>query len=213
MERARYIAIEGPMAAGKTALAGLLADRFGARLITEPVDENPFLAAFYADRRKYAFQAQLFFLISRYQAQQQLFQQDLFSQVTVADHLFAKDWIFASLNLDADELALYQRVHALLGARTVKPDLVVYLQARVDVLVSRVRRRGREFERHVEPAYVEALARVYSEFFFHYEDTPLLVVNTSELDLAGSPAEIDALVQVIRRHRKGVAHYNPAGSR
>ena len=202
------------MAAGKTALATLLADRFGARLVTEPVAENPFLAAFHADRRKHAFQVQLFFLISRYQLQQELFQQDLFNQVTVADHMFAKDRIFAALNLDADELALYQRVHALLGARTVKPDLVIYLQARLEVLVSRVRRRGREFERHIEPAYFDALARAYNEFFFHYQDTPLLVVNTSELDLDGStPTEIDALVQVIRRHRKGVAHYNPAGSR
>jgi deoxyguanosine kinase len=222
MERARYIAVEGPMGAGKSALAGLLADRFGARLVLDPVDENPFLAAFHADRRKHAFQAQLFFLISRYQLQQELFQQDLFNQVTVADHLFAKDRIFAALNLDPDELALYRRVHAILDARTVKPDLVVFLQARLDVLVSRVRRRGRELERHVEPAYLEALARAYNEFFFHYEQTPLLVVNTSELDLAGqpwgrtdgsTPPEIDALVQVIRRHRKGIAHYNPAGSR
>ncbi len=210
MERSRYIAIEGPIGAGKTALASLLAERFGGRLLSEPVHENPFLASFYEDRRKHAFQTQVFFLLSRFQQQQELFQQDLFSQVTIADYLFAKDRIFAALNLDANELGLYERIYALLGARTVKPDLVVYLQARQDVLLQRIRRRGRDFERHLEPAYLEALSRAYNDFFFHYDETPLLVVNTSDIDLAGSASDADALVTVVRRHRKGTQHYNPA---
>ena len=211
MERARYIAVEGPIGAGKTTLANLLVDRFGGRLVAEPVEENPFLASFYEDRRKHAFQTQIFFLLSRFQQQQGLYQQDLFGQVTVADYLFAKDRIFAALNLDRHELALYEQIYALLGARTVKPDLVVYLQARTDVLLSRIRKRGREMERRLEPAYLEALAAAYNRFFFHYDEAPLLVVNTSDIDLARSAADADALVQVIRRHRKGTAHYNPAG--
>ncbi len=210
MERARYIAIEGPIGAGKTTLANLLVERFGGRLVAEPVDENPFLAGFYEDRRKYAFQTQLFFLLSRFQQQQQLFQQDLFGQVTVSDYLFAKDRIFAALNLDANELALYEQVYALLGGRTVRPDLVIYLQARHEVLLSRIRRRGRPAERTLEPAYLEQLSKAYNDFFFHYEDTPLLVVNTSDVDLASSARELEALVALVRKHRKGVQHYNPA---
>jgi len=211
MERARYIAIEGPIGAGKTTLAQLLVERMSGRLVAEPVEENPFLAPFYEDRRKHAFQAQIFFLLSRFQQQQGLYQQDLFGQVTVADYLFAKDRIFAALNLSPAELVLYEQVYALLGGRTVKPDLVVYLQARQEVLLSRIRRRARAFERHMDPDYLASLTRAYNDFFFHYDDTPLLVVNTSDVDLVGSAAEADALVAVIRRHRKGTAHYNPTG--
>ena len=210
MERSRYIAIEGPIGAGKTTLASLLAARFSGRLVTEPVEENPFLAGFYEDRRKHAFQTQIFFLLSRFQQQQELFQQDLFSQVTIADYLFAKDRIFATLNLDANELALYEQIYALLGTRTVKPDLVIYLQARQEVLLQRIRRRGRDFERHLEPTYLESLVQAYNDFFFHYDETPLLVVNTSDIDLAGSAADAHALIAVIRRHRKGTQHYNPS---
>jgi deoxyadenosine/deoxycytidine kinase len=209
MERSRYIAVEGPIGAGKTTLATLLVERLGGRLVSEPVGENPFLSKFYDDRRKYAFQTQLFFLLSRFQQQQGLFQQDLFSQVTVADYFFAKDRIFAALNLDPDELALYEQIYGLIGGRTVKPDLVIYLQARREVLIQRIRRRGRDFERHIEPAYLEALSRAYSDFFFHYEETPLLVVNTSDIDVVGSVTDADALVSVVRRHRKGTQHYNP----
>src|SRR5919197_5828787 len=180
MDRPRYIAIEGPIGAGKTTLANLLVERLGGRLVAEASAENPFLASFYDDRRKYAFQTQIFFLLSRFQQQQGLFQQDLFNQVTVADYLFAKDRIFAALNLDANELALYEQFYTLLGARTVRPDLVIYLQARTEVLLARIRKRGREFERRLEPAYLEALGKAYNDFFFHFDDVPLLVVNTSD---------------------------------
>ena len=213
MERPRYIAVEGPIGVGKTTLAQILSDRLGARLVTEGTEENPFLRGFYADRRKYAFQAQIFFLLSRFQQQQALFQQDLFTQSTVADYLFAKDRIFAALTLSPDELALYERVYELLGPRVVKPDLVVYLQARTDVLLARIRKRGRDYERAIDGAWLEALTKAYNEFFFHYEDTPLLVVNASDIDLEGSPEDVEALLSVIKKHRKGRQHYVPLGTR
>ena len=213
MERPRYIAVEGPIGAGKTTLAQALAERTEARLVAEAAEENPFLASFYLDRRKHAFQAQLFFLLSRFQQQQALFQQDLFTQSTVADYLFARDRIYASLTLSQAELALYDRIYELLGARTVKPDLVVFLQARTDVLLGRIRRRGRDFERSVDGVYLEALAKAYGDFFFHYDETPLLVVNASDVDLEGNPEDLEALLAVIRKHRKGTQHYVPLGTR
>ncbi len=212
MERPRYIAIEGPIGVGKTTLAQVLAERLGARLVLEQPEENPFLPAFYADREKHGFQAQLFFLLSRYQQQQALVQQDLFTSATVSDYLFAKDRIFAALNLQPAELALYQQVYELLGPRVVQPDLVVYLQARTEVLLARVRKRGREYERAVDAGYLGALAKAYNDYFFHYEDTPLLVVNTSDIDIEGSAEDLEALLTVIRRHRKGTQHYVPQGS-
>jgi len=210
MEKARYVAVEGPIGVGKTTLATALAERTGGRLVLEVVEENPFLAGFYQDRKKHAFQTQLFFLLSRFQQQQELFQQDLFSQVTVSDYLFAKDRIFASLTLDPNELALYERVWQVMGPRVVKPDLVVYLQARPEVLQARIRKRGRDFERHLDGDYLDALSRAYGDFFFHYDETPLLVVNTSDLDL-GDEADLESLLTQIRRHRKGRLHYNPEG--
>jgi deoxyadenosine/deoxycytidine kinase len=213
IERPRYIAVEGPVGVGKTTLARILSERLGGRLVEENAEENPFLRGFYQDRRKHGFQAQLFFLLSRFQQQQSLFQQDLFSQSTVADYLFARDRIFASLTLEPDELALYERVFELLGPRVVKPDLVVYLQARTDVLLARVRKRGRDYERSIDASWLDALAKGYSDFFFHYEDTPLLVVNVSDVDLEGNPADAETLLTVIRKHRKGTQHYVPLGTR
>jgi deoxyguanosine kinase len=212
-ERPRYIAVEGPVGVGKSTLAHVLAERLGARLVEENPEENPFLRAYYHDRKKHAFQAQIFFLLSRFQQQQALFQQDLFTRSTVAEYLFARDRIFASLTLGADELALYDRVYELLGPRVVKPDLVIYLQARTDVLLGRVRRRGRDYERSIDSPWLEALAKAYNEFFFHYEETPLLVVNVSDIDLEGNAEDLEALLAVVRKHRKGTQHYVPLGTR
>jgi deoxyadenosine/deoxycytidine kinase len=209
----RYVVVEGPIGVGKSSLADLLARRFDARKVMELVEENPFLANFYADRAKYAFQTQMFFLLSRFKQQQDLFQQDLFSAVTVSDYLFAKDRIFASLTLDPDELSLYERVFDALKPRVARPDLVIYLQARLDVLLARIRKRGREFERRFDEKYLDALSRAYNDFFFHYTDTPLLVINTSEIDFVNNPEDLENLVSVVSQTRKGTVHYQPLPSR
>ncbi len=209
----RYIVVEGPIGVGKTSLVNALARRFGGRVVLEVVEENPFLASFYEDRQKYAFQTQMFFLLSRFKQQQALFQQDLFSAVTVSDYLFAKDRIFACLTLDPNELSLYDRVFEALGTRVTRPDLVIYLQARQDVLLQRIKKRGREFERKFDPEYLEELSRAYNDFFFHYSETPLLVINTSDIDYVNNEADLDNLIGVISRHRHGTQHYIPTTSK
>jgi len=209
----RYIAVEGPIGVGKTSLARLLAERLGGRLVLEEVEDNPFLARFYQDRSAWAFQTQLFFLLSRWQQQQKLLQTDLFASATVSDYVFAKDRIFATLTLQPAELALYDRVYDALGPRVPQPDLVIFLQCRLEVLLQRIKRRGREFERHFDTDYLEALSRAYNDFFFHYTETPLLVINTSDIDFVHNAADLDNLVSVVRKMRKGVHHYLPLAAR
>ncbi len=209
----RYIVVEGPIGVGKSSLTNIVAQRFEARRVMEVVEENPFLASFYDDRAKYAFQTQMFFLLSRFKQQQALFQQDLFSEVTVSDYLFAKDRIFAMLTLDPNELSLYERVFEALSPRVTKPDLVIYLQARIDVLLARIKKRGREFERRFDPNYLESLCKAYNDFFFHYTETPLLVVNTSDIDFVNNPDDLDNLLNVVRQTKKGTVHYQPLPSK
>ena len=213
MKGARYIVVEGPLGVGKTTLARLLAEEFNARAIFEQVEDNPFLKKFYDDPRAYAFQTQLFFLLSRYRQQRALRQQDLFAQQTVADYLFAKDQIFAQANLEPDELALYRQLFGLLDARLPKPDLVVYLQARADVLIERLRKRDRDYERRIALEYVQRIAEAYRDFFFYYDETPLLVVNSSDVDFVGRPEDLADLIREIRNMGQGVQHYIPLGSR
>src|SRR4051812_48312222 len=165
----RYIVVEGPIGVGKSSLTNILAQRFNGRRVMEVVEENPFLSAFYTDREKYAFQTQIFFLLSRFRQQQSLFQQDLLNPVTVSDYLFAKDRIFASLTLTRDELGLYDRVFEELRPRVVKPDLVIYLRARLDVLLGRIKKRGREFESQFDAEYLASLTASYNEFFARYD--------------------------------------------
>ena len=211
--RHRYIVVEGPIGVGKTSLTRALSKRFNARSVFELVEENPFLASFYQDRSKHAFQTQLFFLLSRFKQQQELFQQELFSQVTVSDYLFAKDRIFASITLDPNELALYERVYEHLGPRVMKPDLVIYLQARLDVLLARIRKRGREFERKFDPEYLAELARTYNDFFHRYDETPLLVINTSDIDFVESERDFEELIRAIGSIKAGTHYYQPLGTR
>ncbi|HWT86256.1 MAG TPA: deoxynucleoside kinase [Myxococcales bacterium] len=211
--RHRYIVVEGPIGVGKTSLTRALSKRFNARSVFELVEENPFLASFYQDRNKHAFQTQLFFLLSRFKQQQELFQQELFSQVTVSDYLFAKDRIFASITLDPNELALYERVYEHLGPRVMKPDLVIYLQARLEVLLARIRKRGREFERKFDPEYLAELARTYNDFFHRYDETPLLVINTSDIDFVESERDFEELIRAIGSIKAGTHYYQPLGTR
>jgi deoxyadenosine/deoxycytidine kinase len=213
MKSARYIVVEGPIGVGKTSLARLLAEELNARAIFEHVEENPFLKRFYDEPGAYAFQAQLFFLLSRYRQQRQLAQQDLFNQSTVADYLFAKDQIFAQINLDGDELALYRQMFNLLDARLPKPDLVVYLQARSDVLMERLRKRDRDYERRITSEYVQRIADAYRDFFFYYEETPLLVVDVSAVDFVANSDDLADLIREIRSMGQGVQHYIPLASR
>ncbi len=209
----RSIAIEGVIGAGKTSLSRLLARDFDARLNLEVVEENPFLTRFYEDPRRHAFATQIFFLLSRYRQQQEFFQQDLFQRRIVSDYLFAKDRIFANLNLSDAELHLYERVADELHGRVPMPDLVVFLQASVDVLMARIARRGREYERDIPRDYIDSLAEAYSHFFFHYTDSPLLVVNTNDIDFVHSPAHYEDLRRHIETPFQGVQYYTPQRER
>lgn len=208
-EAPRRIVIEGPIGVGKTTFAKALADHLGARLVLEEVDENPFIQRFYAEPEVYGFQTQLFFLLSRYRQQVALLQEDLFMRNTVSDYLFQKDRIFAYLNLGQDELALYEKVYGLLDARIPSPDLVVYLQASTDVLMERIRLRGREWERSLTESYLERLSRAYADYFWHYDRSPLLTVNTSDIDIVEDERDLEDLIGAVRRMKKGVQVYHP----
>ena len=209
MTENRYIAIEGVIGVGKTSLSKLLADRLQAQLVLEEVEENPFLKDFYRDRERYAFQTQMHFLFSRYQQQRGLRQTELFSDRLVSDYLFQKDRIFAGLNLSERELALYERLVVWLELDVVKPDVVVYLQAGADVLLERIARRGRPFEKDMDREYIRQLNEAYNHFFFHYTEAPLLVVNTSGIDFVNNPDDFEDLLRRIVSHRQGTVYYAP----
>jgi deoxyguanosine kinase len=208
----RYIAIEGPIGVGKSSLAKILAQKYAYRLVKEEVAGNPFLERFYENPRKFAFQTQLFFLLSRYRQQRELAQGDLFEGGLVCDYILAKDKIFALINLEDDEVSLYESIYKLLVSTLPKPDLVIYLQARPEILLSRVRKRGIAYERNISLDYLRTLSDAYNEYFFHYNETPLLVVNTSEIDFVESPRDLEHLVREVKSVKRGTQHYIPLGS-
>ena len=208
----RHVAIDGPIGVGKTSLVEMLARRFHGTKILEDVD-NPFLPEFYKKKKGSAFQTQLFFLLSRYQQQREIAQIDLFTTLVVADYHFPKDKIFACLNLDDSELLIYDRLYTLLSETVPKPDLVLYLQGSLETCMRRIKRASRAVEKGITPEYVSQLIEAYNYYFYHYEETPLLVVNTNEIDFVNRPADFDDLVAQIQRAKKGVQYYVPAASR
>ncbi len=209
----RYIVVEGPIGVGKTSLVDLLSERLGARKLLEVADDNPFLPNFYKDPRRYAFQTQLWFLLNRFRQQQELGQFDLFRQTLITDYLFGKDKIFAYLTLEDHELALYERVHTLLQVQVPTADLVIFLQASTEMLLQRIAIRGKAYEREIDRKYLEDLNAAYTHFFFHYTATPLLVVNTSDIDFVNRREDLEDLIKKIGETRAGMHYYVPLGSR
>ena len=203
----KYIAIEGVIGAGKTSLAKKISDRLESELILEQFEANPFLEKFYSDRKRFAFQTQMFFLINRYKQQEQLGQENLFTEFIVSDYVFDKDRIFAYLNLSGEELKLYESIFPLLSRSLRKPDLVVFLQSSVDRLMYNIRKRSRKIERNLTRSYIEELSEAYTHFFFRYSNTPLLIVNSTELDFVNNEQDFGELFKQIFRKDRGVKEY------
>ncbi len=209
----QYIVIEGPIGVGKTSLTRLVAKEFNARLILEKPEENPFLPQFYRDRKKYAFQTQISFLLNRFQQQREIAQFDLFNQITLSDYLFAKDRIFASMNLDDHELALYDQIYSLLNGQIPTPDLVIFLQAKPEVLHHRIKSRNIAYEKDVDLEYLKTLTEAYNYYFFHYDQGPLLVVDTSEIDFVNRKEDFNQLIREIKQMKKGTWYFIPMKSK
>lgn len=203
----KYIAIEGVIGAGKTSLARKLRERLNSEIIFEQFEANPFLEKFYSDRRRYAFQTQMFFLINRFTQQQQLNQENLFSDYLICDYIFEKDKIFAYLNLTGEELKLYETIFPLLSRNLRKPDLVVFLQSSVDRLMYNIKKRNRKIERNLTTNYIEELSEAYTQFFFRYNTTPLLIVNSTEIDFVKSENDFGELFKQIFREDRGLIEY------
>lgn len=207
----RYIAIEGVIGAGKTTLATMLGELLDAKVVLERFEENPFLKDFYKDPDRYAFQTQIFFLLTRYNQQKELSQADLFHRFLVTDYIFEKDKIFAYLNLQDKELKLYETLISNMQHNIVTPDLVVYLQSSVERLMANIRRRGRDFEANMQESYIRDLNEAYNYFFFRYRSSPLLIVNATELDFVSKKEHFEELVRAIfRPTHSAVEYYNPA---
>ena len=207
MKKPKYIAIEGPIGAGKSSLTKILGAKLNARLILD--QENPFLENFYSDMGKYAFQTQLYFLLSRFGQQKDLNQQDLFHKNILCDYLFLKDRIFASITLDENEFILYERVYGLLKANIVLPDLVIYLQADAESLEERLKKKNEAFSEKISLDYLRELVKAYNYFFFHYNQTPLLVVNTKRLDFVNNAEDTERLLKEINQLKSGTNYFVP----
>ncbi|MGK7370997.1 MAG: deoxynucleoside kinase [Candidatus Halalkalibacterium sp. M3_1C_030] len=202
-----FIAIEGVIGVGKTSLAKLLTKRRNARLVLEQFEDNPFLPKFYEDKERYAFPTQMAFLASRFKQQQQMLSKDLFQQLTISDYIFEKDRIFARLNLEDDELALYDSIFNIMTGISATPDLIIYLQSSVDRLLENIRRRDRDYERHISPEYLKDLSEAYNHFFYHYNKSPLMIINTSEIDFVSNQKHLDYIEeQIFNQPIRGNTH-------
>ena len=209
MKNLYYVAIEGPIGVGKTSLAQLMAQELGAKLVLEEFENNPFLPDFYKDPERYAFQTQLFFLLQRYRQQQELRQVDMFQNLLVTDYMFVKDRLFASLNLNEKEMQLYDTVANLLERNVIKPDMVIYLQADTETLMKNIGKRGREMEEEITYEYLDALNQVYTEYFFRYQETPLAIINTNNIDFVKNENDLKEVIKYIRQPVSGTKFFNP----
>ncbi len=204
---AYYIAIEGVIGVGKTSLAKILCTHLSSRLVLEKFEENPFLSDFYGDRKRYAFQTQLFFLLSRYRQQMELTQTDVFHRSLITDYIFAKDKLFAYNNLEEKELHLYDQLYSILSKEITKPDLVIYLQADTDRLMKNIETRGRNYERDMDRDYIDSLNQFYNQYYFHYNETPLLIINTTNIDFVNNKEDMDEVMKYIQQPPLGTKYY------
>ncbi|KPL03873.1 MAG: deoxyadenosine kinase [candidate division Zixibacteria bacterium SM23_73_2] len=202
-----YIAVEGIIGVGKTDLSSLLAEKLKARLVLENPEENPFLLDFYNEKKRYAFQTQIFFLLSRYKQQQNFLEHDLFMKKVISDYFFEKDKIFASVNLDEKELFLYERIYSLLIKNVPKPDLILYLQSDPQTLYKKLRRKRKKQFQKIELDYLLALNEAYNRYFFHYDETPLLILNSDDFDFQKNPSHLDELLELLKKPQKGRRYY------
>ena len=209
MRNLYYLAVEGPIGVGKTSLVKLLGKKLGAKMVLEEYENNPFLEDFYNEPERFAFQTQLFFLMNRYRQQQDLRQVDIFHNLLITDYMFVKDRLFASLNLDDKELSLYDTVANLLERNVLKPDMVIYLQADTQTLMRNIARRGRDFETNMSFEYLDALGQVYTEYFFKYQETPLIIINTNNIDFVNNNDDLEEVIKYIREPVSGTKFFNP----
>ena len=210
MRNLYYVAIEGTIGVGKTSLAKLISERLGAKLVLEEFQDNPFLADFYEDPERHAFQTQLWFLLQRFQQQQDLRQIDMFQNLVITDYMFVKDRLFASLNLNEKEMTLYDSVANMMEKNVIGPDLVIFLQADTETLMRNISRRGRDFEKNMSEDYIDALNQVYNEYFFRYQDTPLVIINTNNIDFVNNKGDLDEVINYIRQPATGTKFFNQA---
>ena len=209
MRNLYYLAVEGPIGVGKTSLVKLLGKKLGAKMVLEEYENNPFLEDFYNDPERFSFQTQLFFLMNRYRQQQDLRQVDMFHNLLITDYMFVKDRLFASLNLDDKELSLYDTVANLLERNVLKPDMVIYLQADTQTLMRNIAQRGRDFETNMSFEYLDALSQVYTEYFFKYQETPLIIINTNNIDFVNNNDDLEEVIKYIREPVSGTKFFNP----
>ena len=209
MKKTYHIAVEGSIGVGKTSLAKILSEKLKCKLILEEFEDNPFLADFYKNSKQYAFQAQLFFLLSRYRQQTEFQQMEIFSKSIVSDYMFMKDRIFASLNLDDKEMSLYDKVASILEKNMVFPDLIIFLQSDTERLMKNIQKRGRTYETNINWTYLDALNQIYNEYFFRYDNSPLLIINTNDIDFVNDKDDLEEIMEIIQKPINGTKYYNP----
>ena len=209
MRNLYYVAIEGTIGVGKTSLANLLSEKLSAKLVLEAFEDNPFLSDFYEDPERHAFQTQLWFLLQRYQQQQDLRQVDMFQNLVITDYMFVKDRLFASLNLNEKEMSLYDTVANMMERNVIQPDLVIFLQADIGTLMKNISKRGRDIEKNISEDYIDALNQVYNEYFFRYQDTPLVIINTNNIDFVNNHKDLEEVINYIRQPVTGTKFFNP----